>query len=419
MDILLSSRCRVNNGSGPISPAPGTAWSKIAGRYSPPRPDGAPDTALLSRSDEPYWRSRMGEKYEMSNETLKVAAVQAAPAFLDLPGGVDKTIHLIEQAAASGAALIAFPECWIPGYPWWAWLDSPAWGMQFVARHFANCMTADGPEAARIASAAARNGITVVMGYSERAAGSLYIAQLIIDSSGNIVSARRKLKSTHVERTIFGEGDGSDIRVHATGLGRLGALCCWEHINPLTKYAMYAQNEQIHVASWPGFSLYTGKAYALGPQLNTALSQVYAAEGQCFVIAACGVVSQQMVDLLCDSPAKQDLLRVGGGYAMIFGPDGSPLAAALPPTEEGLLYADIDLSAIAFAKSAADPTGHYSRPDVARLLFNAAPGRCVEPLSHLQSSRDVSQVFCAPKSDAESGTESRPGPKSEPVPSIL
>ena len=97
---------------------------------------------------------------------------------------------------------------------------------------------------------------------------------------------------------------------------------------------------------------------------------------------------------------------------MIFGPDGSPLAAALPPTEEGLLYADIDLSAIAYAKSAADPTGHYSRPDVARLLFNAAPGRCVEPLGHRRSSRDVAQVFCAPEPDAESGTV-------EAVPSVL
>jgi aliphatic nitrilase len=309
----------------------------------------------------------------MSKPLLKVAAVQAAPAFLDLEQGVQKTLELIREAAAAGAGLIAFPECWIPGYPWWAWLDSPAWGMQFVARHFASCMTADGPEARRIAAAAADHGIWVVLGYSERAAGSLYIAQLIIDASGNIVSARRKLKSTHVERTIFGEGDGSDIKVHATEIGRLGALCCWEHINPLTKYAMFAQNEQIHVASWPAFSLYSGKAYALGPQLNNALSQVYAAEGQCFVVAPCGVVSPQMIEMLCDSPAKHDLLQAGGGYAMIFAPDGKPLATPLTPTAEGLLYADIDIEVIAYAKSAADPTGHYSRPDVARLLFNAAP----------------------------------------------
>ena len=110
------------------------------------------------------------------------------------------------------------------------------------------------------------------MGYSERDGGSLYIAQLLMDQDGELVATRRKLKATHVERTVYGEGDGSDIRVHNTALGRVGALCCWEHLNPLTKYAMYAQNEQIHIASWPSFSLYEGAAYALGPQLNTAVS---------------------------------------------------------------------------------------------------------------------------------------------------
>jgi aliphatic nitrilase len=330
----------------------------------------------------------------MPQTPLKVAVVQAAPAFLDLEAGVQKVIKLIEEAAKNGAGLIAFPECFIPGYPWWAWLDSPAWGMQFVGRHFDNCMTADGPQAQKIAAAAAKNGMWVVLGYSERSAGSLYIAQLIIDSAGEIVAARRKLKATHVERTIFGEGDGSDIKVHDTALGRLGALSCWEHLNPLTKYAMYAQNEQIHVGAWPSFSLYTGKAFALGPQLNGAVSQVYAAEGQCFVLAPCGVVSKQMIDMLCDTDVKKDLLRAGGGHAMIYAPDGSPMCAPLADTEDGILYADIDLSVIAYAKAAADPTGHYARPDVARLLFNPAATPRVEKIgAGAGRGRDHSAVF--------------------------
>jgi aliphatic nitrilase len=329
----------------------------------------------------------------MGTPVFKAAIVQAAPAFLDKDAGVEKTVALIREAASAGAQLIAFPECWIPGYPWWAWLDSPAWGMQFVSRHFENCITADGPEARRIADAAAAHGIWVVLGYSERCAGSLYIAQLLIDDRGAVVSARRKLKATHVERTIFGEGDGSDIKVHDTRLGRLGALSCWEHLNPLTKYAMFAQNEQIHVGAWPGFSLYTGKAYALGPVLNNAISQVYAAEGQCFVLAPCGLVSEAMIELLCDSPAKRDLLTVGGGYAMIYGPDGSPLNKPLSTTEEGLIYSDIDLGQIAYAKAAADPTGHYARPDVARLLFNPAPAPRVERFGVRGAERGHADAF--------------------------
>jgi nitrilase len=331
----------------------------------------------------------------MVQKIFKVAAVQAAPAFLDLERGVDKTIALIAEAAASGAELIAFPECWLPGYPFWPWLDSPAWGMQFVGRYFEASMTADGPEAQRIATAAAAHGIWVVLGYSERCAGSLYIAQLLIDDNGQIVHARRKLKATHVERTIFGEGDGSDIRVHDTTLGRLGALCCWEHLNPLTKYAMYAQDEQVHVASWPSFSLYNEKAFALGSELNNAVSQVYAAEGQCFVIAPSAVVSQEIVDMLCDTDAKRDLLRVGGGYSMVYGPDGAPISERLAPATEGLVYADVDLSMIAYAKAAADPTGHYARPDVARLLFNPTPLARVERLDRGSSQRDHSAIFAS------------------------
>lgn len=331
----------------------------------------------------------------MTAQTFKVAAVQVAPAFLDKAAGVAKAISLIETAAREGAKLIAFPECWIPGYPWWVWLDSPAWGMQFVRRHVENCITADGPEAQEIAAAAKANGIFVVLGYSERDAGSLYIAQMLINAEGEIVAARRKLKATHVERTVFGEGDGSDIKVHDTALGRIGALCCWEHMNPLTKYAMYAQDEQIHVGAWPSFSLYEGAAYALGPQLNTAISQVYAAEAQCFVIAACATVSADMVELMCDTPMKRQLLQAGGGYAMIYGPDGAPLNTPLPPDQEGIVYAEIDLGMIAYAKAAADPAGHYSRPDVARLLFNPEPTPRVQRFGTVATSRDRHAAFAA------------------------
>ncbi|MEM1051747.1 MAG: carbon-nitrogen hydrolase family protein [Pseudomonadota bacterium] len=314
----------------------------------------------------------------MTITAYKTACVQAAPEYFDMQAGVAKTIRLIEEAAGEGAKLIAFPECWIPGYPWWAWLDAPAMGMQFVPRHFNNCMTADGPEVQQIAQAAKDREIYVVLGYSERKDGSLYIAQLHIDPWSQTITARRKLKATHTERTIFGEGDGSDYFVRDTEIGRVGSLCCWEHLNPLNKFAMYSQNEQVHVGAWPGFSLYSGKAYALGPELNTAVSQVYAAEGQCFVLAASLVVTPEIQDMICDTDLKKELLPLGGGTARIFGPDGSPLAEPLPETEEGILYADIDLDMISLAKAAADPSGHYSRPDVFRLVANKERRSSVE-----------------------------------------
>nr|6ZBY_A Chain A, NitA [Pseudomonas fluorescens]6ZBY_B Chain B, NitA [Pseudomonas fluorescens]6ZBY_C Chain C, NitA [Pseudomonas fluorescens]6ZBY_D Chain D, NitA [Pseudomonas fluorescens]6ZBY_E Chain E, NitA [Pseudomonas fluorescens]6ZBY_F Chain F, NitA [Pseudomonas fluorescens]6ZBY_G Chain G, NitA [Pseudomonas fluorescens]6ZBY_H Chain H, NitA [Pseudomonas fluorescens]6ZBY_I Chain I, NitA [Pseudomonas fluorescens]6ZBY_J Chain J, NitA [Pseudomonas fluorescens]6ZBY_K Chain K, NitA [Pseudomonas flu len=303
----------------------------------------------------------------------KVAAVQAAPAFLDLEAGVAKAIGLIAQAAAEGASLVAFPEAWLPGYPWWIWLDSPAGGMRFVQRNFDNALEVGSEPFERLCRAAAQHKIYVVLGFTERSGGTLYLAQAIIDDCGRVVATRRKLKPTHVERSVYGEGDGSDLAVHDTTLGRLGALCCAEHIQPLSKYAMYAQHEQVHIAAWPSFSVYRGAAFQLSAQANNAASQVYALEGQCFVLAPCATVSKEMLDELIDSPAKAELLLEGGGFAMIYGPDGAPLCTPLAETEEGILYADIDLGVIGVAKAAYDPVGHYSRPDVLRLLVNREP----------------------------------------------
>lgn len=311
----------------------------------------------------------------ITHPKFKAAVVQAAPVWLDLEGTVAKTITYIEEAASEGAKLIAFPETWIPGYPWHIWVGTPAWTIArgFVQRYFDNSLSYESPLARKIAEAARDNRITVVLGLSERDGGSLYISQWLIGPDGETIAKRRKLRPTHVARTVFGEGDGSHIAVHELAdVGRLGALCCWEHLQPLTKYAMYAQNDQVHVGAWPSFSMYEPFAHALG------WSKVYAVEGSCFVLAPCGVISQAMVDEMCDTDDKRGLVHAGGGHAVIYGPDGNPLAEKLTETEEGLICATLDLSAIGVAKNAADPAGHYSRPDVVRLLFNNKPLRRVE-----------------------------------------
>jgi len=302
-------------------------------------------------------------------EKFKAAVVQAAPEFMNLDAGVDKAIDLIKTAADNGARFVAFPECWLPGYPWWAWLSPTAMNVRYFQTYHENCLVVDSPQFQRLAAAASEHGIYLSMGASERDYGSLYISQFLFDDQGKLVKARRKLKPTHMERTIFGEGDGSDLEVSDTALGRIGQLACWEHLQPLSKYAMYSMHEQLHVAAWPSFSLYP-QAYTLGSTLCNALSQVYAAEGQCFVLAPCGIVSDAMIKQMVETPEQAELLLPGGGFAQIYGPDGAPLCEPLPEHEEGLLFADIDFGAISIAKSFADPVGHYSRPDVTRLLLN-------------------------------------------------
>lgn len=314
----------------------------------------------------------------------KVAAVQAAPVWLDLDGSVDKAIALIDEAAEKGCKLIAFPETFIPGYPWYIWLGSPAWqiGRGFVQRYFDNSLAYDSPQADRIRKAVQRAGITVVLGLSERSGGSLYMGQWLIGPDGETIAARRKLRPTHVERSVFGEGDGSHIAVHALeDLGRVGALCCWEHLQPLNKAAMFSQDEQVHVGAWPSFSCYEPFAHALGAEVNNAVSQVYAVEGSCYFIGPCATISQAMIDEMVDTEDKKMLVHAGGGHAVIYGPDGRALVPKMPEDLEGLLIAEIDLAAIGVAKNAADPGGHYSRPDVLRLLFNNKPAARVERMA--------------------------------------
>jgi nitrilase len=349
----------------------------------------------------PTYQSRLAIKEDIMPVThpkFRAAAVQAAPVFLDLDASIDKAIKLIAEASKNGAQMIAFPETWLPGYPWFIWLDSPAWGMQFIQRYHDNSLVYGTPQADRLSKAAKDHNIMVVMGHSEKHGGSLYMGQWIIGPDGQTIAVRRKLKPTHVERTIYGEGDGSDLSVYQTDLGRVGALCCWEHLQPLTKYAMYAQNEQVHIAAWPSFSLYKGGAYALGHEVNNAASRVYAVEGQCFVVAPCATVSKEMVDMLCgDDPMKKQLLQQGGGFATIYAPDGQLMHAPIPEDQEGIVYADLDLGMISLAKAAADPAGHYSRPDVTRLLLDRTPGDRV--VSRYKAMSEVAS------SDAEPATQ--------------
>ncbi|KAJ4033173.1 Carbon-nitrogen hydrolase [Fusarium oxysporum] len=187
---------------------------------------------------------------EDTRHQVRVAVTQAEPRWLDLQGSVDKTCALIVEAAKGGAELLAFPECWVTGYPAWIWARPV--DTDLASRYIKNSMRADGPEMARIQQCAADNDMTVVLGFSENFHNTLYISQAIIDSDGKLLALRRKIKATHMERTIFGDASGDALTsVVDTRVGRVGALSCWEHIQPLLKYYLYSHREQIHVAAWP------------------------------------------------------------------------------------------------------------------------------------------------------------------------
>lgn len=311
---------------------------------------------------------------------IKAAAVQAAPVFMNLEASIDKAARYIKEAAENGASLVAFPETWLPGYPWFIWMGPPVEAIPFIPRYHLNSFAVDSEPMRRLRSIVATHKVTVVMGFSEIEGSSRYTSQATIGPDGSLLSVRRKLKPTHVERTVFGEGDGSDLVVVDAEFGRLGALNCFEHAQPLSKMAMYAQHEEVHVAAWPSFCMMRDIAHPLGPEVNNAASLMYAVEGGCFVLAPCAVVSQEMFDMVAPTPEKANLLNTrggkpGGGFTKIYGPDGRSIGNELAEDEEGIVYADLDPTEILIAKAAADPAGHYSRPDAVRLVVDRTKRR--------------------------------------------
>lgn len=310
--------------------------------------------------------------------TYLAGSVQAAPVFLDLAKGLRKTIAFIDEAGAKGIKLLAFPETWLPGYPFWPWFITPVEAIGTLPALHRNAVSVDSLEVAALCEAVRRNSLTAVIGICERSYGSLYISQLLIGEDGRLLACRRKLRSTYAERTIFGDGDGSDLRVFNTPVGRLGALNCWEHIQPLVKAAMFSQHEQVHVAGWPPFfDSDKSPAYSLSADPALAANQTYALEGQCFVIASTQLLDDAFLSGQNEMCGRNLPLSSGGGRSMIFGPDGRPLADFMPPHTEGIVTAEINLDLITYAKTMADPVGHYARPDVVALWFDQTNRRNV------------------------------------------
>jgi nitrilase len=300
--------------------------------------------------------------------SIKVAAAQLAPVFMQRDASVAKACDAIAEAGRNGAQLVAFPETYIPGYPYFALYLAPVAINQYVRAAYAEAVQLQSPAVAALCAAAKQAECCVVMGLQERRGGTLYNAQLFIGSDGGVLGIRRKLMPTSHERLLWGRGDGSDLAVFPTALGVLGGLICYEHSNALFRYALTAQGEQIHIANWPG-----GMPSIDG--IIDAAARHYAFEAQAFVINVTSVVTPELKQAL--PPEIRERLELGGGYSGIIAPRGNYLAG---PVREGeaLIYAELDFGLIDALKSIVDSAGHYARPDVVQLKLNRAPQRPLE-----------------------------------------
>jgi predicted amidohydrolase len=300
---------------------------------------------------------------------IPVAAVHAAPEFLDREASIAKAAEWIGKAAERGARLVVFPEVFVPGFPYWINLYPPIVQPGLHARYAAASVDLSGSQLAPVRAAACAAGSVVVLGVSEVDGGTLYNTQVFIDERGEIIGRHRKLQPTFAERTVWGQGDGSTLKVWDTSVGRLGGLVCWEHTMNLARHALIGQGEQIHASSWPGLSTLVGFREVFDPQVE-AMTRNHALTGQCFVVVAQSPVTQQMLDVMSEALGPQDFLTTGGGWSAIIHPMTPYLAGPHTGSDEELLVADIDLDEIPGVKVFVDATGHYSRSEVLRLVVD-------------------------------------------------
>jgi nitrilase len=297
---------------------------------------------------------------------VKLAAVQAAPIFLDASATTDKTIALLRVAAANGAEMVVFPEVFLSGYP--IWLRAPAVAHNdelLKIGHIAylkSAVSTDGPELTAITKEAHDLGVFVYLGIVERAGsgGTVYASLVAIHPDKGIVSVHRKLKPTFHERLIWADGDGHGLKVHDWKGLKVGGLNCYENWQPLARQALYDQGEQLHIATWPG-----------DLDVTENITQFIALEGRIYCASVSGVLRAQ--DIPDSFPLRKYVVEgrdvINDGGSMIAGPDGSLIAGPVTG-QEVILYADISVENVIGAHMKLDPAGHYSRRDVLSLQHN-------------------------------------------------
>ncbi|NOJ74130.1 carbon-nitrogen hydrolase family protein [Paenibacillus alvei] len=287
----------------------------------------------------------------------RAAAVQAAPVYLDLDATVEKSCKLIAEAASNDAKLVAFPEAFLPGYPWFAFIGHPEYTKKFYKDLYKNAVEIPSLAIQKISEAARKHETYVCISCSEKDGGSL----LWFNPKGDLIGKHRKMRASVAERLIWGDGSGGLMPVFKTELGNLGGLMCWEHQVPLNLLAMNSQNEQVHVASWPGY---------FDDEIS---SRYYAISTQTFVLMTSSIYSEKMKSMICLTPEQKEYFDTfKSGHTCIYGPDGEPISDMIPAETEGIAYAEIDIEKIIDYKYYIDPAGHYSNQSLS-MNFNQNP----------------------------------------------
>lgn len=304
------------------------------------------------------------------DNSLKVALAQIAPVWLDKQATLNKVISSIEEASKQNCELIVFGEGLVPGYPFWLALTGGAeWdtkvNKELHAHYVANSITLENDDLKTVCQLAKKNKIAIYLGIIERpldrGGHSIYASLVYIDQNGEIGSVHRKLQPTYDERLTWASGDGHGLKVHSLKNFTVGGLNCWENWMPLPRTALYGQGEDLHIAVWPGSDHNTKD-----------ITRFIARESRSFVISVSSLMHKN--DFPENTPHVGRILMnapeiLANGGSCIAGPDGEWIVEPVI-NKEGLIIETLNFKRVLEERQNFDPVGHYSRPDVTKLIVN-------------------------------------------------
>jgi aliphatic nitrilase len=286
--------------------------------------------------------------------------------FLDTEATVDKVCALIAEAAGHGARLVAFPEVFVAGYPYWSWVGNPVAASPWFQKLCEAAVEVPGPQIARVAQAARDCGVHVAIGVNERSARSvslLYNTMLLIGPDGTLLNRHRKLVPTWAEKLTWAPGDAAGLRVQQTKVGPVGMLACGENTNTLARFSLLSQGELVHLASYIALPV-APPDYDMAEAIKLR-AMAHSFEGKVYTVVSCSTISPEIVAQMEDAfPGSRALLaRKNSAFSGVIGPDGRLVGEALID-DEGIVYADVDLARCIQPRQMHDITGNYNRFDI-------------------------------------------------------